>query len=152
MSNILPADHTRANLVGRVFRPDAGGPAVVASRGGILHDLTATFPTMRDLCEAPDPVSALTHAKGVAIGPLDAVLANTPPDTRDTHKPWLLAPIDLQAVKAAGVTFAVSMIERVIEEQARGDASRAKTLRAEVTALVGDDLSKVKPGGPEAMR
>ena len=148
----LPADHPRANLIGRVFRPDAGGPAVVALRGGILHDLTATFPTLRDLCETPDPTSALTHAKGTAIGPLDAVLTNTPPDTRDQKKPWLLAPIDLQAIKAAGVTFAVSMIERVIEEQARGDAARAKTLRAEVTALVGDDLSKVRPGGPDAVR
>ena len=152
MTPTLPADHTRANLIGRVFRPEMGGPAVVAVRGGILHDVTATFATVRDLCEAPDPISALTHAKGSAIGPFDAVLANTPPDTRDTAKPWLLAPIDLQAIKAAGVTFAVSMIERVIEEQARGDASRAKALRNEVTALVGDDLSKVKPGGPEAMR
>jgi len=151
-SAALPTDHARSNLVGRVFRPDLGGPSVVALRGGILHDITSTYATMRDLCEQADPVAALTHATGTAVGALDAVLANTPPDTRDARKPWLLAPIDLQAVKAAGVTFAVSMIERVIEEQARGDASRARTLRSEVTALVGDDLSKVKPGGPEAMR
>jgi len=151
-SSALPSDHTRANLIGRVFRPEAGGPAVVALRGGILHDITSCFATIRDLCEELDPVAALTHAKGTAIGPLDAILANTPPDVRNPAKPWLLAPIDLQAIKAAGVTFAVSMIERVIEEQARGDANRAKTLRAEVTALVGDDLSKVKPGGPDAVR
>ena len=148
----LPADHARANLIGRVFRPELGGPSVVALRGGILHDITAAFPTLRDLVEQPEPVAALRHTKGTAIGFLDAILANTPPETRDAKRPWLLAPIDLQAIKAAGVTFAVSMIERVIEEQARGDAARAKTLRAEVTALVGDDLSKVKPGGPDAMR
>jgi fumarylacetoacetate (FAA) hydrolase family protein len=152
MNSSLPNDHATANLIGRAFRPDLGGPSVVAVRGGILHDLTSRFATIRDLCEMPDPVAALTHAKGTAIGPLDAILANTPPDTRDRTKPWLLAPIDLQAIKAAGVTFAVSMIERVIEEQARGDASRAKALRSEVTALVGDDLSKVKPGGPEATK
>ena len=146
----LPKDHATANLVGRVFRPEVGGPCVVALRAGQLHDITAAFATMRDLCEQPEPVAALNHATGTAIGSLEAVLANTPLDTRDPGKPWLLAPIDLQTIKAAGVTFAVSMIERVIEEQARGDAARAKALRAEVTALVGDDLSKVKPGGPEA--
>ncbi len=148
----LPADHTRASLIGRVFRPDLGGPSVVVLRGGILIDITSTFATISELCEHAGPAAALTHAKGTAIGPFDAILANTLPDTRDAKKPWLLAPIDLQAVKAAGVTFAVSMIERVIEEQARGDADRARTLRGEVTALVGDDLSKVKPGGPDAMR
>ena len=148
----LPADHTRANLIGRVFRPDVDGPSVAAIRGGIVHDISSAYATIRDLCEQADPVAALTHAKGTAIGPLDTILANTPPETRDAKRPWLLAPIDLQAVKAAGVTFAVSMIERVIEEQARGDAARARALRGEVTALVGDDLSKVKPGGPEAMR
>ena len=149
-STTLPAGHAKASLIGRVFRPDVGGPSVVVLRGGILHDITSTFPTVRDLTEAPDPHDALTHAKGTAIGPLDAILANSPPDARDPKKPWLLAPIDLQAIKAAGVTFAFSMIERVIEEQARGDASKSKALRAEITALVGD-LTKIKPGGPEAM-
>jgi len=147
----LPADHARATLAGRAYLPGQG-PAVVAVRGAALHDITASYPTIRDLCEAADPAAALAHANSTPIGTLDAILANTPPDTRDPSKPWLLAPIDLQAIKAAGVTFAVSMIERVIEEQARGDASRAKALRGEVTALVGDDLSKVKPGGPDAMR
>ena len=87
-----------------------------------------------------------------ALGALDAVLANTPPETRDPRAPWLLAPIDLQAIKAAGVTFAVSMLERVIEERARGDLTAAAAIRAEVTRLVGDDLGKLKPGSPEAMR
>jgi fumarylacetoacetate (FAA) hydrolase family protein len=72
--------------------------------------------------------------------------------TRDATRPWLLAPLDLQAIKAAGVTFAISMLERVIEERARGDMNAAGSIRAEVTRLVGDDLSKLKPGSPEAMR
>ena len=151
-ASALPADHARAALVGRVFRPELGGPSVAVLRGGLLVDITATFATIRDLTEQADPAAAMARAQGTAIGPFDTILANTPPDARDPAKPWLLAPIDLQAVKAAGVTFAVSMIERVIEEQARGDADRARSLRGEVTALVGDDLSKVKPGGPEAMR
>ncbi len=70
------------------------------------------------------------------------------PDSRDETKPWLLAPVDLQAIKAAGVTFAISMLERVIEERARGDAAAAVEIRKEITALVGDDLSKLKPGSP----
>jgi fumarylacetoacetate (FAA) hydrolase family protein len=81
-----------------------------------------------------------------------AVAANTPPESRDPARPWLLAPVDLQAVKAAGVTFAISLIERVIEEKARGDAAAAATIRAEVTALVGDDLARLRPGSPEAAR
>ncbi len=80
------------------------------------------------------------------------MLANTPADLRDPGSPWLLAPIDLQAIKAAGVTFAISMLERVIEERARGDSAAAATIRQEVTRLVGDDLSKLKPGSAEAAR
>jgi fumarylacetoacetate (FAA) hydrolase family protein len=70
---------------------------------------------------------------------------------RDPAHPWLLAPIDLQAVKAAGVTFAVSMLERVIEERARGNPDAAAEIRREVTRLVGDDLAKLKPGSAQAM-
>jgi len=147
---VLPEDAGRAALAGRVWRPDAGGPSVVAVRGGELLDISASFPTMRDLCEADAPAAALRAAKGEPIGRLDAVLANTPPDRRDRNTPWLLAPIDLQAIKAAGVTFVVSMIERVIEERARGDLNAAAAIRAEVNRLVGDDLARLRPGSAEA--
>src|SRR5262249_41758274 len=73
-------------------------------------------------------------------------------DGRDAQKPWLLAPVDLQVLKAAGVTFAISMLERVIEERARGNPASAEAIRKEVVRLVGDDLSKLKPGSAEAMR
>jgi fumarylacetoacetate (FAA) hydrolase family protein len=152
VATTLPADAERAVLVGRIWRPDLGGPSVVALRGGRVVDVTATWRTVSDLCAAPDPAAALAAAKGEDLGPLDAILANTPPATRDPAKPWLLAPVDLQAIKAAGVTFAVSMVERVIEEKARGNPGAADAIRKEIVALVGDDLGKLVPGSPQAMR
>ena len=150
--SVLPDDAAQATLAGRVWRPDAGGPSVVAIRAGHAIDVSRTFPTMRDLCETADPAAALAAAEGADLGPLDAILANTPPDSRDASRPWLLTPIDLQAVKAAGVTFVISMLERVIEERARGDLNAAAAIRDEVTRLVGDDLAKLRPGSPEAAR
>jgi fumarylacetoacetate (FAA) hydrolase family protein len=147
----LPEDAARAALAGRAWRPDAGGPSVVAVRDGRVIDVTRAFPTMRDLCECADPAAALRAADGEPMGPLQALLDNTPPDARDPTRSWLLAPCDLQAIKAAGVTFAVSMLERVIEERARGDLQAAAAIRGEVRRLIGDDLSKLRPGSPEAM-
>ena len=147
----LPDDHERAALVGRVWRPDVAGPSVVAVRGVELVDISAATPTMRDLCEAPLPAALAHDADGEPIGLLADVLANTPRAKRDPKKPWLLAPTDLQAIKAAGVTFAVSMLERVIEEKARGAPDQAPAIRKEIGALIGDDLSRLKPGSPEAM-
>ena len=144
----LPQDGAAGALAGRVWRPDASGPSVVAIRGSAggvrVLDVSRHFATMRDLCECPDPAKALAEADGEDIGSLADILSNTPPDSRDEGKPWLLSPVDLQAVKAAGVTFAISMLERVIEERARGDYTAAAAIRQEITALVGDDLSKLK--------
>src|ERR1700722_20817539 len=93
---VLPDDAADAVLAGRVWRPDVGGPSVVAVRDGALVDMSAAFPTMRDLCEADDPAAALRAARGETLGDLDAVLENTPVECRDGSTPWLLAPIDLQ--------------------------------------------------------
>ena len=147
----LPQDAPVAALLGRVWRPDVAGPAVVTLRDGMLVDVTRAFPTSRDLCEAREPAAALRAAKGEPIGSLADILGNTPVDGRDAGQPWLLSPLDLQVVKAAGVTFAVSMLERVIEEKARGNPAAAATIRGEIGKLIGDDLSKLKPGSPEAM-
>ena len=98
-----------AALAARVWRPDRDGPSVAAIRDGAAWDISAAFPTMRDLCEAPDPAAALRAATGEALGAFDAILANTLPEHRDTARPWLLAPCDLQAIKACGVTFPVSI-------------------------------------------
>jgi fumarylacetoacetate (FAA) hydrolase family protein len=146
----LPFDGAAGALVGRVWRPEVEGPAVVAVRREEAVDISRRYPTVRDLCETSDPAGALKAADGESVGRLDAILANTPADRRDPSKPWLLAPIDLQAFKAAGVTFAVSMLERVIEERARGHPDAAATIRSEVNRLVGDDLGHLKPGSPEA--
>jgi fumarylacetoacetate (FAA) hydrolase family protein len=150
-TSVLPDDGTAGTLVGRVFLPAAAGPAVVAVRSTGVFDVTQSFPTVSALAEEADPAAALNGIEGVRIGDLEAIAANTPPETRDIAKPWLLAPIDLQVLKAAGVTFALSMLERVIEERARGNPSSAEAIRAEVARLVGDDLSKLKPGSAEAM-
>ncbi|MEX0853185.1 MAG: fumarylacetoacetate hydrolase family protein [Bauldia sp.] len=147
----LPRDHERAALVGRVWRPEAGGPSVVALRGAEAVDISAAAATVRDLCEAAEPAALAIDAAGEPIGLLADILANTPRQTRDVRRPWLLAPIDLQAVKAAGVTFAVSMLERVIEEKARGAPDQSAAIRQEIGALIGDDLGKLKPGSDQAM-
>ena len=114
-SATLPRDGTAGALAGRVWRPDAAGPSVVAVRGDGVYDISKLAPTMRDLAESADAVAMLRQGNGERIGALDAILVNTPEAKRDAGKPWLLAPIDLQAIKAAGVTFPLSMLERVIE-------------------------------------
>jgi fumarylacetoacetate (FAA) hydrolase family protein len=149
--DVLPEDGTHATLVGRVWLPQVEGPAVVAVRDGGVFDVSARFPTVSALCEEDDPASAVRRIKGERIGDLESIVANTPPDRRDEARPWLLAPVDLQVLKAAGVTFAISMLERVIEERARGNPASADAIRDEVVRLVGDDLSKLKPGSVEAM-
>ncbi len=138
-----------ACLVARVFLPDVG-PCVARVDGESLVDVTASFPTMRDLCEQKDPAAAVRAAKGNPLGKTADILSNAAPDSRNNARPWLLTPIDLQAIKAAGVTFVVSMLERVIEEKARGDANAAISIRTHIRDLVGDDLRKLKPGSPEA--
>jgi fumarylacetoacetate (FAA) hydrolase family protein len=124
---------------------------VVAIREEGVFDISSSCSTVSELAAMSNPARIVKAAEGERVGSLDEIMANTSPDRRDTGRPWFLAPIDLQVIKAAGVTFAVSMLERVIEERARGDASAAAAIRAEVLRLVGDDLSRLKPGSPEAM-
>jgi fumarylacetoacetate (FAA) hydrolase family protein len=144
---ILPRDGFAGALAARVFRPDLGGPAVAAVRADGVFDITPAFPTMRDLAEARDPAAALRAASGERIGALQDILG-----PHDPALPYLLAPVDLAAIKAAGVTFAASMLERVIEERARGNPDSAARIRAEMGELIGRDLSALKPGSPEAER
>ncbi|MBR8657380.1 fumarylacetoacetate hydrolase family protein [Achromobacter sp. Marseille-Q0513] len=144
----LPADLDRALLVGRVWRPaPQDGPCVVAVRGGRMFDITAVTPTMADLLERPDRVELARSAPGEPLGDardwLASSLAGGPAR--------LLAPCDLQPVKAAGVTFAVSLLERLIEEEAGGDAGQADAIRERLQGLIGSDLSRLRPGSAEAM-
>jgi fumarylacetoacetate (FAA) hydrolase family protein len=148
----LPDDSGKAALAGRVWRPEFDGPSVVAIRPAGVFDITKSFPTMRDLCEADNPKLAVNTVHGERLGDVNEVLANSVASSRNPAKPWFVAPIDLQAVKAAGVTFAVSLLERLIEERARGNPGAAGAIRQQIVQLVGEDFAKLKPGSPEAMQ
>ena len=155
-ASTLPRDAERATLVGRIWQPDVG-PVLVAVHEGGLHDLSKLAPTMSDLLEGKSPPAeavrgALQSGKAPRIAALDAVLANSDETARDQSKPWLLAPCDLQVIKASGVTFVASLLERVIEEQARGDASKAEATRAAIGDVLGDNLADIVPGSPEAAK
>ena len=131
-----------ALLIGRVWR-EGLGPSVVRVAGSALMDITSRqVPTVSALLERDDLVDYVRGAAGELIGSLDDVASGTLK---------LLAPCDLQAVKASGVTFAESMVERVIEEQAAGDADRADEIRKKVQSVIGDSLSGIEPGSEKAM-
>jgi len=149
-SATLPRDGTAGALAGRIWRPDAGGPSIVAVRGDGVFDISKLTPTMRDLAESADAVAIVRDGRGERVGALADILANTPEAQRDARKPWLLAPIDLQAIKAAGVTFPLSMLERVIEEQARGSPEKAQAIRGSVQSQLGGDIRKLVPGSKQA--
>ena len=149
--NILPSDHAAASLVGRVWNPDAAGPSLVCVRGGAILDITSKdAPTMRDLLEMDDPAAFVRGQSGASLGTVEEITANSVVHRGDATRPHMLAPFDLQAVKACGVTFAQSIIERVIEEMAKGDASQAEAIRARCTDILGSSLSSVKAGSKEA--
>lgn len=131
--SILPADYATGQFLGRAQGPD--GPCVIAIRGGRLFDLTAVVPT------SASAVARKAFAGGTDLGTVEDGLPQG----------WtLLSPIDLQCVKAAGVTFALSAIERVIEERARGDAAKAAEIRQGLEDKVGAGIRAVVPGSAEA--
>ena len=147
----LPADD--ALLVGRAWVPAAGGPCVIGARGDAAVDLTASWPTVSQLLNTASPVDIRAAIQTApALARLEDLVANSVEGARDAARPWLLAPNDLQAVKASGVTFVASLLERVIEERARGNPALADGVRREIQAIVGPDLRGVKPGSPEAAR
>jgi len=146
----LSGDGRSACFVGRVWRAGIGPCLVVLRAGRIVDITTRDAPTMRDLLEKQDIPAFIAQIKGEDIGSLDEItLAST---RTEGHKDItrLLAPCDLQAIKACGVTFAGSMIERVIEEQAAGDPGRAKAIRTRVNAAIGDSLRHLRAGSTEA--
>jgi len=147
----LPDGSATAALVGRAWLPSAAGPAVVAVAGDGLHDLSAIAPTSSQLLDREDAAAAVRAAASrPRIGSLAEVLANSAPENRRPDLPWLLAPCDLQAVKASGVTFVASLLERVIEEQARGDARKADAVRQSIVSIIGANLRAIVPGSPQA--
>jgi len=149
---ILPDDRLAGALAGRIWRPDAEGPSVVSIGARGVMDVSADFPTMRDLCEQPSPAEALRSARGPLLGTMSDILAHTPREARIGGRGHLLSPVDLQAIKAAGVTFARSLLERVIEERSQGRPERAQAMRETVAVALGAELRGFKPGSPAALR
>ena len=144
-ATILPEDSDYALLVGRVWSKDAGGPSPVILRDGHVRDLSGHVATMASLLEKPDVAAWLSSLTDLPdLGPLDAFLSGEAGE--------LLAPVDLQAIKAAGVTFAGSMLERVIEEQAKGDSGRAEEIRKRLAPVLGESLKGVAAGSPDAAK
>ncbi len=150
--NTLPADGMRGTLVGRIWLPgEAPGPTPVLLREDGVFDLSQLAPTLSGLFEEPELLQRLRQLDAPRIADTKSLLDNSGDDL-DPTRPYLLAPADLQVIKAAGVTFAASMIERVIEEQAAGDPAKAEAVRGQVHKVLGADLSRIQPGSDAAMQ
>lgn len=135
---MLPVDGGEALMAGRLLL-DAG-PTPVLIRDGQVEDVSREAPTVSHLLELED----WAGIRGSALFPLEA-LGKLPTTS-------FLAPFDLQVIKAAGVTFAISAIERVIEERARGDYSVAAEFRDKVEAAIGGAIRSLVPGSEGAAR
>ena len=156
-TQILPTDAERATLIGRAWVPGRmGGPSPIVIAGGRVYDLARVAPTVSELLNSRDPVKMVRESVKTGwareIGEVADLISNSHADRRDPRKPYLLAPCDLQALRACGVTFIASMLERVIEEHAKGDPMKAEEIRRSIGAEIGAELKSVKPGSAEAMR
>ncbi|AMB38999.1 MULTISPECIES: fumarylacetoacetate hydrolase family protein [Paenarthrobacter] len=150
MPDILPSDGADSVLVGRIWDPNSQGPRVVAVRGEELVDLTPMFGTVSELLENDDPADlVLSSGSNVLPWALEEVVQNSA--TGDRNLPFLLAPLDLQVIKACGVTFVESMVERVIEERCEGDFNRAAEVRKSVNKALDGGLASVRPGSKQAL-
>lgn len=148
---LLPEDADRAHLLGRVFDPDVNGPCLVAVEGNELVDITSAGPTMSQLLQDSDVLT--TVARACATGrrwTLDDVLASSLQQI--PTEVTFLSPVDLQVIKAAGVTFVESMLERVVEERAHGDRHAAHRIREDLREIIGGRLDSLVPGSDEAAR
>lgn len=142
---ILPDDAADALLVGRVWSNANAGPCPVMISGGRVLDLSAVASTMSALLESENLSERLRSVSDLTdLGSLDSFLSG--------ESGMVLAPVDLQAIKAAGVTFADSMLERVIEEQAKGDPLRARGIRTKLAPVLGDSLRGLVAGSEQAAK
>jgi len=149
--NLFPHGEDREGLfVGRIWSPEAKGPCVVTLRDGNVVDITSRdVPLVADIMEMADPASHVRDAEGRVVGSLEEIASNDP---KDRAKPHFLSPCDMQSIKACGVTFASSMVERVIEEQAAGDPKKALDIRERIGEVIGGSLRNIKAGSEEAQK
>jgi len=153
---LLPLDATEALLVGRIWMPALSdrpaGPCVVRVTDQAVYDLTPDFPTVSHLMNAPDAVKAVgTTSVGKRIASFDEIAEATLSAATSDRVARFLSPVDLQPIKASGVTFYDSLLERLIEERTGGRHETADQVRREITARLGDGLDRVVPGSPAAL-
>lgn len=145
---MLPNSPETAKLVGRIWRPGKG-PCVVILRDGAMIDVTESVVSIADFLD-DDPAGRFDGLTGEAVGRPEELVLDPAEMGYHAERPCLLAPCDFQALKACGVTFAQSMVERVIDERTSGDPARADQLRQRIGALIGDSLSSIEAGSEKA--
>jgi fumarylacetoacetate (FAA) hydrolase family protein len=158
---IVPGGGRTGTWIGRAWVPaslaknSVAGPRIVTLRDGLVIDASARFHTISDVLCTPERVKAVREAgaNGASLGALEAVLRNGLFTCRAARlgqetRVVLMAPNDIQPIKACGVTFVRSLLERVVEEKAKGDKAKALEIRKLIHETLGDDLSKTKPGSP----
>ncbi|MDC0398840.1 fumarylacetoacetate hydrolase family protein [Alphaproteobacteria bacterium] len=151
VDDCLPEDVDDAILLGRAWVPGhVSGPSPITIREGRIFDLSDEVTTVSELLNAENPTDLIKGNRGEDIGSLSEILGNTDYSQQKEELPYFLAPVDLQAIKACGVTFAQSMLERVIEERADGDPGAAERIREEIRNTIGLNLSDIIPGSAEA--
>lgn len=145
---MLPTSLNNAKLVGRVWIPNKG-PSVVILRDNVLIDVTESVTSMADFLDN-DPAARFETLTGEAVGKVEDLILDPADMGYHADRPCLLAPCDFQALKACGVTFAKSMVERVIDERTSGDPARAEALRQRIGSLIGGSLSNIQAGSEKA--
>ena len=151
MHQCFPQNADGALLLGRVWNGGVrGGPSIVVIEEEQVFDISTPFPLMAELLNQADLHSSIDLTNKKCLGDVYTILENSDSDTRNPAQPYFLAPCDLQSIKACGVTFANSMLERLVEEQAQGDPAKAQRFRHSLENELNVDLGKIKPGSPDA--
>ncbi|MDN5212955.1 fumarylacetoacetate hydrolase family protein [Fulvivirgaceae bacterium BMA12] len=159
INEVIPQQGKVGTWVGRCQVPErlaykgVAGPHVVLVKNGAVYDLSEHFDTTSQLINTQDPVQVIKGLSDLPLlGTLSEILQNSVFSDLDQTIPYFLSPNDMQAIKACGVTFIQSLLERVIEEKAKGDLSKAMEIRKVVTDKIGTDLHSVEPGSAHAMK
>ena len=142
-------NYSKGCFIGRIWDNSKDGPCLIKIKDGDVYDITSKeIPTVRDLLELEDVKKYLSNVQGIKLFSLEELFVSS---LKNKSEYYLLAPCDFQAIKACGVTFAKSMVERVIEERAAGDPKKAESLRNHIGGLIGDSLQNIIPGSDKAL-